>query len=167
MEGRPGGGHISTMTSTHRKVTFDQDRLDAYNLARSFTREIEKLMQAVPRGNADHLDQLRRATLSLTLNTAEGSGEFKPNEKARFYRMARRSGVEAAAVLDSFIDRGILHEHDTEPARAVLHRAVGALTRLVPSVDPDWTRARRAAKETTSPLPPRYPPPPPRPPPPR
>lgn len=153
MEARLAACHIRPMKSTHRKVTFDQDRLDAYNLARSFTREIEKLVQAVPRANADHLDQLRRAALSLTLNTAEGSGEFAPKEKARFYRMARRSGVEAAAVLDSFIDRGILQEHDTEPARAVLHRAIGALTRLVQSVDPDWTRARRSTPARPAPPP--------------
>ena len=34
------------------------------------------------------------------LNIAEGAGEFAPKEKARFYRMARRSATESAAVLD-------------------------------------------------------------------
>jgi four helix bundle protein len=34
------------------------------------------------------------------LNIAEGSGERSRKEKARFYRMARRSAAEAAAALD-------------------------------------------------------------------
>jgi len=34
------------------------------------------------------------------LNIAEGAGEFAPKEKVRFYRMARRSATESAAVLD-------------------------------------------------------------------
>jgi four helix bundle protein len=33
------------------------------------------------------------------LNIAEGAGEFSPSEKARFYRMARRSATECAAIL--------------------------------------------------------------------
>ncbi|MEX1181676.1 MAG: four helix bundle protein [Gemmatimonadota bacterium] len=133
------------MDKSNRRILFDQDKLDAYNMARAFTREVESLMKRVPRGYAEQLDQLRRASLSITLNTAEGAGEFAPKEKARFYRIARRSGTEAAAVLDSFVDRGLLEELDIEGARAILHRVVGALTRLVQSCDPDWTRARRAA----------------------
>jgi four helix bundle protein len=142
MEG--GGGTCDTprMNGMTRSVQFDQDRLDAYNLGRAFTREVERLLSSLPRGNADAFDQVRRAALSATLNTAEGAGEFAPKEKARFYRMARRSVTEAAAVLDSFVDRGLLEERDIEPARATLHRLIGALTRLVQSCDPDWVRVR-------------------------
>ena len=121
---------------TGRYVQFDQDRLDAYKLARVFARETEMLLKRVPRGHAEHRDQVRRASLSISLNTAEGAGEFKPTEKARFYRMARRSATEAAAVLDNFVDRGVLLESDIETARTTLHRVAGALTRLIRSCDP-------------------------------
>ena len=130
------------MITANRKVLFDQDKLDAYNLGREFLREVEKVLQKVGRGYAEHADQVRRSALSLNLNMAEGTGEFAPKEKARFYRMARRSGTESAAVLDSLVDRGALVEEDIEPARAVLHRVMGALTRLIQSCDPDWTSAR-------------------------
>jgi four helix bundle protein len=134
-----------------RAVQFDQDRLDAYNLGRGFTRAVEALLRRIPRGHSEQFDQLRRAALSTTLNTAEGAGEFTPREKARFYRIARRSGTEAAAVLDSFVDRGLLEERDIEPARLILHRLIGALTRLIQSVDPAWTSAR-ARQQSTRPI---------------
>lgn len=138
------------MERIQRAVLFDQDRLDAYNLAREFTRAVEKLLKLVPRGYAEQFDQVRRASLSITLNTAEGAGEFAPKEKARFYRIARRSSTEAAAVMDSFVDRGVLQEADIAPARAVLHRVTGALTRLIQSCDPEWMAARRASRRPSS-----------------
>ncbi len=47
-----------------------------------------------------HLDdQMHRAAVSFTLNLAEGAGEFSKGDKARFYRMGKRSKTECAAVL--------------------------------------------------------------------
>jgi four helix bundle protein len=126
------------MIHVRRQVLFDQDRLDAYNHGRSFARGLGPILAKLPRGEGERLDQIRRAALSITLNTAEGAGEFRPKEKARFYRMARRSATEAAAVLDSLVDAGRLREEDSEPARLLLHRLAGALTRLVQSRDPEW-----------------------------
>ncbi len=45
-------------------------------------------------------DQLQRAGLSIPLNIAEGAGEYSIDEKARFYRMAKRSATECAGILD-------------------------------------------------------------------
>jgi four helix bundle protein len=125
-----------------RAVFLDQDRLIAYRLSRLLVRCVEELLEDVPRGHAEQLDQVRRAALSAMLNTAEGAGEFRTKEKARFYRMARRSATESAAVLDSFVDRRVLTEADIEPARVVLHRLIGALTRLIQICDPKATPAR-------------------------
>jgi four helix bundle protein len=119
-----------------RDVLFDQDRLDAYGLARVFARKVEILAAGMSRGQAESLDQVRRASLSISLNMAEGAGEFVPKEKARFYRIARRSATEAAAVLDNFVDRGVLSESDIASARLTLHRTAGALTRLIKACDP-------------------------------
>ncbi len=54
----------------------------------------------LPRGRAYLSDQLQRAALSIPLNIAEGAGEYAVDEKARFYRMAKRSATECAGVLD-------------------------------------------------------------------
>ena len=44
--------------------------------------------------------QLVKAASSIPLNIAEGAGEFSAGEKARFYRIARRSAAETAAAYD-------------------------------------------------------------------
>ena len=56
--------------------------------------------ERLPRGRAFLSDQLHRAAVSIPLNIAEGAGEFSQGEKARFYRIARRSATECAAILD-------------------------------------------------------------------
>src|SRR5690606_36934984 len=82
----------------------DHERLDGYHLARELARKCRTLLEQVPPGRADLVDQCRRTTMSVPLNIAEGAGEFAPKEKARFYRMARRSATETAAILDHMVD---------------------------------------------------------------
>ncbi len=48
------------------------------------------IIEHLPRGRAYLSDQLQRAGLSIPLNIAEGAGEYSIDEKARFYRMAKR-----------------------------------------------------------------------------
>ena len=81
--------------------TFTHERLDVYRVALDFLVLADHHAAALPRGRAYLADQLRRAALSIVLNIAEGAGEFASADKARFYRMARRSGTECAAILDS------------------------------------------------------------------
>jgi four helix bundle protein len=79
---------------------FDHRQLDAYRLGLEFVTHAEQLAESLPLGRASLADQLRAASMSICLNTAEGAGEFRPAEKARFYRLARRSATECAAALD-------------------------------------------------------------------
>ena len=74
---------------------FEHDRLDMYKAAIEFLALADTIAGALPRGRAYLVDQLRRAATSISLNIAEGAGEFAPADKARFYRMARRSATEA------------------------------------------------------------------------
>src|SRR5450432_1334217 len=84
----------------------------------------------LPRGRGYLADQLRRAASSIAFNIAEGAGEFAPADKARFYRMARRSATESAAILDGC--RALSLTTDESPtARAVLLRIVAMLTAMV------------------------------------
>jgi len=67
---------------------------------------------------------------SVVLNIAEGAGEFSPPEKQLFYRMARRSAVETAAVLDILERRRSLPAETLQPARELVVRVVSMLVRL-------------------------------------
>ena len=76
-------------------------------------------------------DQLRRAVASIPLNIAEGAGEFAPADKARFYRMARRSATETAAVLDVLAVFGLADAQRLVAVRALLLRITAMLTATV------------------------------------
>ncbi len=61
---------------------------------------------------------------------AEGAGESSRDEKQRFYRMARRSATETAAILDILDRRQAVAASVLAPALALLERVVAMLARL-------------------------------------
>ena len=67
--------------------------------------------------------------------------EFAPKDKARFYRIARRSATESAAILDVCRDLELLVADRHQRARELLIRIVSMLTRLA---------QRRDAAESSS-----------------
>src|SRR5262245_19538955 len=79
---------------------FEHERLAVYRAAIELVAVADVIAAEVPRGRSYLADQLRRAATSIPLNTAEGAGEFASADKARFYRIARRSATESAAILD-------------------------------------------------------------------
>jgi four helix bundle protein len=123
----------------------DHERLEVYGLAREHAREAHRLIQILPSGRADVADQYRRASLSIPLNIAEGGGEYAPAEKARFYRMAKRSATECAAVLDHMVDLQMLPEREIHKAKTLLRRIVGALIKLILA-----TERMTSSRETAS-----------------
>ena len=79
---------------------FDHQRLEVYQRSIDFVDLAEEVIGHLTRGRSYVADQLRRAAASIALNIAEGAGEFSPTDKARLYRIARRSATECAAILD-------------------------------------------------------------------
>jgi four helix bundle protein len=110
---------------------FDHEKLDAYQRAVEFLDLVDRILEATPKGRAHLKDQLDRAATSVVLNIAEGAGEFSPRDKRRFYRMARRSATECAAVLDIFSRRNHPATETLQEARALLVRVVSMLVRMV------------------------------------
>ena len=109
----------------------DHERLDVYRFAIRFVILVDEIVENLPRGRAYLADQLRRAGSSIPLNIAEGAGEFASTEKARFYRMAKRSATECSSILDIFqnlqlIDNGLFNR-----ARELLVRIVAMLIKMV------------------------------------
>lgn len=129
------GNTHSERAMPETKILLDHERLDVYQLARELVRTGNTIMQHVPTGRADLIDQFRRTCLSIPLNIAEGGGEFAPKEKARFYRIAKRSATECSAVLDHMVDLDLLHNAEISAAKSLLHRIVGALVRLILSTE--------------------------------
>ena len=110
---------------------FSHERLDVYSAAIDHLVLSDRLADALPKGRGYLADQLRRASLSICLNIAEGAGEFAHAEKARFFRMARRSGTECVAIEHACQVLGIVAAEDSARMRSLLDRVVAMLTGMV------------------------------------
>lgn len=113
-----------------RRGYFDHEKWDVYQAALEFVILISNIVEQLPRGKAYLADQLQRAGTSVPLNIAEGAGEDAVNEKARFYRMARRSATECASILDVCHRLQLLDGNRYAEGRALLLRIVAMLTKM-------------------------------------
>ena len=91
---------------------------------------IDVIIENLPRGRAYLADQFQRAGTSVPLNIAEGAGEYSIAEKARFYRMARRSTTECARVFDICRRLRLIQEAQYMKGRELLIRIVSMLTKM-------------------------------------
>jgi four helix bundle protein len=122
---------------------FDHEKLDAYGIAVDFVIAANAIAEGATRGkgHADLADQLRRASTSIVLNLAEGAGEYASAEKARFYRMSKRSATECAALVEIYRRLGLVEAEAADKARASLLRIVSMLVRLVVATESGDRRA--------------------------
>ena len=110
---------------------FEHERLDVYQAAIELLALADTMAGNLPRGRSYLADQLRRAASSISFNIAEGAGEFSALDKARSYRMARRSATESAAILDACRVLALADEASSQSGRGLLLRIVAMLTAMV------------------------------------
>lgn len=113
----------------------DHEKLDVYRFAIQFVVLVDEIVENLPRGRGYLVDQLRRAGSSIALNIAEGAGEYAPAEKARFYRMAKRSATECSSILDILQHLRLIEEQLFSKARELLVRMVAMLIRMAQRAD--------------------------------
>ena len=89
---------------------FDFEKLDVYKKAKHFNSEIRKFI-SVTKLDLTTKDQLRRASFSIVLNLAEGSGRFTKPDRKNFYIISRSSIFECVAIIDVLKDEGIIDEN--------------------------------------------------------
>jgi four helix bundle protein len=109
---------------------FDFEGLDVFVAAVEMVICVDEIAERLPKGRGYMRDQLRRAANSVVLNIAEGAGEYSPGDKARFYRMAKRSATEAAAQIIVAARLGLTQGAHLPQARELLHRVVSMLVRM-------------------------------------
>ena len=125
---------------------FDHERLEVYQLARSFNREVSRLLPEVRRGQADSKDNLVRSAKSITRNTAEGAGRWNIADKVHFYHIARASATECAASLDELADFDLVPESRITALKQILARVIAMLIAMIHSLETrnskDMTKSR-------------------------
>lgn len=115
---------------TKTQVRFDHEKLTVYKIAIEFVALADEVIEHLPRGRAYLSDQLQRAALSIPLNIAEGAGEYAIPEKARFYRMAKRSATECAGALDVCQQLRLVEESLFIKGRELLINIVSMLIKM-------------------------------------
>jgi four helix bundle protein len=105
-------------------------KLDVYRCATEFLALAVSILSSLPKGNADLADQLRRASLSVPLNIAEGAGKTTPPDKRKHYAIARGSALECAAILDAAEILKIVDPKIVARGNALLARVVAMLTKM-------------------------------------
>jgi len=113
-----------------RNSVLDHEKLDVYHIAIEFVILSDAVIEYLPRGRGYLSDQLQRAALSIPLNVAEGAGEYAIDEKARFYRMAKRSATECAGILEVCRKLELLDGQRYVKGRELLVRIVSILTKM-------------------------------------
>lgn len=96
-------------------------------------RSVYRLTKDFPRNEVfTMISQLRRASISITANIAEGSGRNSDKDFAHFLEIAYGSIMEVAAIFYLALDEGYVKENDLQPILAeldMLSRRVVALNR--------------------------------------
>ena len=94
------------------------------------------MLEAVPRGHAELVDQLKRAAMSIPLNIAESAGCRGGGERRRYLCIARGSAMECSAILDVCRVLALASEGQVEAGKTLLVRIVSMLTRMTASDGP-------------------------------
>ena len=111
-----------------RVVRFAFEKLDVYPLIEEYLELVQGICSTFPKGSANLRDQLQRASESILLNLAEGSGRKRGSlDRKRFNRTAAASGTECAAAWEIIRIRKIAGEPVTDRARTLLKSIVSML----------------------------------------
>lgn len=87
---------------------FDFEKLDVYQKAKAFNKEILQFLRDGKAIDSYLRDQLKRASISIVINIAEGSGKFSKADKRNFYTTARGSVYECISLLEIILGEGFM-----------------------------------------------------------
>ena len=106
--------------------------LDAYKVKIEFLALSSQIAETFPTGYSSLSDQLRRASLSIPLNIAEGYGKRHVADRCRcFYDIARGSAHECGAIVDAAKVLNLIERQPFAQAKILLHRIVSMLVKMV------------------------------------
>jgi len=111
-------------------MSMSYKKLDVYKAATEYLAVSITVAGEVPRGNGPLVDQLRRVSMSIPLNIAEGSGKNSRSDGARFFSIARGSAMECGAIMDAISIMALGAQEKIDKANQLLERIVAMLTKL-------------------------------------
>src|SRR6266478_3013060 len=118
------------MISNSDETWFDHEKLDVYREAVAFIAWLSAILEGEVR-IGEVKDQLDRASTSIPLNIAEGSGKYGPKDRCRFFDIAHGSALECAAGLDILVAKAKLTPDQIRPGKESLQKVVRMLMGLI------------------------------------
>lgn len=111
---------------------FSHEKLNVYQRSLEFIEFVNKIKTS-DKIRIDVFNLLERASTSMTLNIAEGTGKFTGRDKCRYYDIARGSAVESAACLDILTLKEMISENYKNEGKTILKEIVSMLFGLIRS----------------------------------
>ncbi len=117
-------------------MSFMFEKLEVYQRAVDLAEKIDGLTETfATRGNYRLVDQLRRASLSISLNIAEGNGRWHANDRKNFFRIARGSAFECVPVLELCKRKKLITQESYVALKAELEILSKMLSALIKGTD--------------------------------
>ena len=112
-----------------RKFYFE--KLDVWQESRLFIREVYEISKSFPDEERFGMtSQVRRASMSIAANIAEGSSRKTDKDKARFVNMAFSSAIEVLNYLIVSNDFGWIKEDEYRKLRSDIEKITNQLNSL-------------------------------------
>ena len=117
-------------------MSFLFENLEVYQRAVNFAERVAVLTKSFPAQGHYHLvDQLRRASLSISLNIAEGNGRWHVKDRKNFWWIARGSVFECVPLLELCKREKLITEDTWADLKAELEVLSKMLTALIKGTD--------------------------------
>jgi four helix bundle protein len=107
------------------------EKLAVYQRALAFAERVSTLTEHFPRGHWYLADQFNRASLSISLNIAEGNGRWTEADRRNFFAVARGSVHECVPLLDLCKRKGLINEVSSGELRTDLEAIAKMLSGLI------------------------------------
>ena len=106
------------------------DNFEVYQKSVLLLGLVTELLQVLPDGNTAIKDQLKRCSLTVVLNTAEGAGKATARDKSKYFAIARGSAFETYAIFDACIAMKLCDKSRVGVEKQLAREIVSMLTPL-------------------------------------
>ncbi len=115
---------------------FSFEKLDVWQNSRIFVKSVYQIIGKLPIEEKFAIsNQLRRSSVSVSSNIAEGSSRLSPKEKIRFVEIAYGSLLETYCQIQLCIDLGYISDIDTSDCKKLIIKISKQLSSLKKSIE--------------------------------
>jgi four helix bundle protein len=111
------------------------ENLEVYQKSIDFADDVYTIIENLEKGFSHIRDQFGRASLSISLNIAEGNGKWHAAERKKFFLIARGSAFECVPLLEICLRRKILTSVQHQNMKQKIKSISMMLSKLISGTD--------------------------------